>query len=448
MSGKQSRHREFSVFQIIKYSIPASLSSLVGPLASVVDTSLIGHLGSHELAALSLCVSVIESFGWLLIFLVHGPTGNISFYLGQKKYEMVGKTIKVSLFSALSTGILASIFLFFTINQIWDLYGADSQLRSLATDYMNIRLLALPLSILLTSITGILRGLDLIVRSLVLSSITTILNFIISFILIYHFKMGLAGAGLGTLISLIIGVVLGFGQFFIGERARLFKLHSLNFFEVKIWKNFSKDSISLLGRSAFLVSSFFIATIVATRLGHIQLATHQIVLQLWLFSSYFIDGIAITGNIQVALFLGEGNQQKSIHYIKKTLVMSLGIGLFFMLRYFLFKDLLVGIFTTDRDIAILFSNIFLPVCLFQFPNALAFVTDGIVFGLRKFHLLALHMGVGFVMLFLPFTYLGYSSSSLTLVWVAMGMLNLFRAVSGLWIIRNYFIVSGSGTRKI
>lgn len=44
-------------------------------------------------------------------------------------------------------------------------------------------------------------------------------------------------------------------------------------------------------------ATFFIALAVASRLGTAALAAHQIVAQLWLLTSYVVDGFAVSGTV-------------------------------------------------------------------------------------------------------------------------------------------------------
>ena len=63
------------------------------------------------------------------------------------------------------------------------------------------------------------------------------------------------------------------------------------------WLHFGKNSWDVFGRSFVLTSVFFLSTRMAAKASTVQLAAHQILLQLWLFSSFFTDGVAMTGTI-------------------------------------------------------------------------------------------------------------------------------------------------------
>jgi Na+-driven multidrug efflux pump len=44
-------------------------------------------------------------------------------------------------------------------------------------------------------------------------------------------------------------------------------------------------------------STFFLAAAAASRLGTSALAAHAVVSQLWLLTSYFVDGFAVAGTV-------------------------------------------------------------------------------------------------------------------------------------------------------
>ena len=81
---------------ILKLSIPIFFSNLAIPLVGVIDTGLMGNLGSEKfLAATSIATSVITMIFWSFGFLRMGTTGLIAQALGKGDYrEIVLTTLR------------------------------------------------------------------------------------------------------------------------------------------------------------------------------------------------------------------------------------------------------------------------------------------------------------------------------------------------------------------
>jgi len=120
--------------------------------------------------------------------------------------------------------------------------------------------------------------------------------------------------------------------------------------------------------------------------------------------------------------------------LKALRVLSLGaiLGLGFSLFYFFFESFTQSLFTSDPKVLELIGSIWPWIVLSQIPNALAFVYDGLLFGLGPvggFVFVRRWMMVGALAVFLP---IALSFDGLMGVWIGLISLNLFRLASGFW----------------
>lgn len=61
---------------------------------------------------------------------------------------------------------------------------------------------------------------------------------------------------------------------------------------------FLGDGLNMVVRSTLLHTTFLVVTVVTARMGSSVLAAHQVVTQVWLLSSYIVDGFAAAGTVQ------------------------------------------------------------------------------------------------------------------------------------------------------
>lgn len=417
------------------FSLPSILSSLLEPLSGLVDTALVGQLNTQWLAALAISVTIFNSFTWMFNFLVHASTQTISKSFAQKNYVDLASKIKISLLMALALGLLSSLFLYVFRTPLFLFTGADSELIPLIESYFFIRLIGHPFTMLYTTLISIIRGLQKIKFCFYVIFFTTLFNIFLSWFLLFKMNYGIEGAAIGTITANIIGVFASAlylisdnqirGQLFIKSKVQLEHVF-----------NFGRNSLNIFGRSFFLTTAFYISTKMSALLGIESLAAHQILLQIWLFSSFFLDGIAISGNILGARYVEEKKFTLLRETYNKLLQLGFLIGIIFSLIYFLFSKQIMGIFTEDVAVLNILLEIWPIVIITQIPNAFAFVYDGLLFGLEGFDYLRKHMIIGVLLVFLPFALSVYLVKYLLVLWLGLSILNIYRGISGMFGVRN------------
>jgi putative MATE family efflux protein len=413
-------------------SIPSIIAMMLEPISSVVDTALVGRFSTQHLAALAIGATLISSLTWVFNFLVHAPIQGVSDRIGKKQYDEVISLCKISLSLALGLGLLL-IIIFYPIRfEIYRFMGAREELLSNCDDYFLTRLLGQSFILLFTVCLSLLRGFAKVRLAMAFIGVSTFVNVTLSYLSLYHFDLGLQGVAASTVIGNAIGFLMAFIQLINAKeiKQRFWKQRIIlkNAFEI------GQNSFNIFLRSFFLTSSFFICTKVASGLGIKELAAYQIMLQIWLFASFFTDGLATTGNIIGARAQLEihGSELKLI--FRKLLIMGLKIGVLFTISYLVFDRFLITRFTTDEDVIAIILSVWPLIALTQAPLSLAYVYDGLIFGLGDFSFLRKHMMIAFTLLFMPCIYLAYAESSFLLIWIGLVLIGLYRLLS------NYFCV--------
>ena len=207
-----------------------------------------------------------------------------------------------------------------------------------------------------------------------------------------------------------------------------------NFLQEKIregeWFTLSKSSFNFFGRSAALVLVFFFATKIASRFGTHLLAAHYIMIQLWLFSSFFIDGLAVTATLLTAQYLGKKqlSSLRGITYNISLLAFSVGGG--FLILFAGFGHYLWPLFSHDPKLWSIIEQFWPFIWVSQPLNALAFIADGILFGMEEFRFLRRHIWIGCLLGYLPLVVLTIWQHQYSYLLWGLILLNLYRVISG------------------
>lgn len=410
------------------FSLPSILGSLLEPITGIVDTALIGNFNTTWLAALSLGVILLSSFTWVFNFLIHTSTQAVSeAYSKGDLIELAGR-IKVALTLSLVIGVLSSIGLYVFRGILFKLVGVSDELLPLVEEYYSVRLLGHTALIISGTLISILRGFGLVRVCFYLIFFSTLMNVTLSWYWLYHSSLGISAVAWGSVVGAFLSMVLGLT--FLFKRKEV----SLSLFFQKVpsteWISFGVNSLNMFFRSLILTTCFFLSTRFASRLGTYPLAAHQILLEFWLFSSFLIDGVALTGNILAAKFKARNNLREYRTMERKLLSIGFIIGLTFTIVYFFFPSLLWDIFTNDEVVKEELGKVWIYLALAQVIVSISYVYDGLLFGLSKFSYLKNQMFFAFFISFLPFSLYSFYSNTLTPIWLSLISLGVYRLFIG------------------
>jgi len=410
------------------FSLPSIFGSLLEPVTGIVDTALIGHKSTTWLAALSLGVVILSSFTWVFNFLIHTSIQSVSEAFSLRDNQRVNSRVKVALILSVIVGVGSSLILYFFSPLLFRFVGASEELLPLCQRYFHIRLLGQPFLILGGTLTSILRGFERIKTCFILIALSTLVNSSLSWALLEGTDLGLAGVAYGSVVGAVFTAL--FSLLFV-LRVEGLSLTSLWGAPLKgEWISFGKNSFNMFCRSIILTGSFFLCTKSAARLGHVSLASHQILMEFWLFSSFLTDGLALSANILSAKYKALNDVENYEKMKGNLLKLSQIIGVLFLLSYLLFKEPLLSIFTKDLAVIEAIESVWPWLAISQLILCGTYTYDGLLFGLGRFDFVRRQMFYGLIISFLPFLIYSYYSKDLLSIWLALISLGTYRLVIG------------------
>jgi MATE family multidrug resistance protein len=420
--------------QINKLALPAIVSNIAEPLISLVDTSIIGHLGTNELGGVGLASSFFLLLVWVLSQTRSAISAIVSKYFGQQKTEEIKTLIPQAILINIVLGLLMLGLTLPFIEQIFRFYGADNALLIPAIEYFEIRVIGFPIVLATYALFGVFRGIQNTSWAMQISIIGGVSNLILDLILVYGIdglipSMGVKGAALASLISQVIMLVFAI-VYFVRKTEFNFSIGKKVNPEIK---NLLGMSANLFLRTVSLNIAFFVANKLATGYGAAYIAAHTIAINIWLFSSFFIDGYSNAGNAMAGKFLGQ-NDIVSLKLLGgKIARISALIGGALGLVYLVSYTFIGHLFTNENDVITVFESFFWIVIISQPINAIAFSYDGVFKGLGETKYLRNTLVLATFTCFLPVAFIGdYFGFQIYAIWGAFFSWMVYRGVSLWW----------------
>ncbi|KAL1102168.1 hypothetical protein V6Z11_D05G346100, partial [Gossypium hirsutum] len=419
--------------------LPVVLALAADPIASLVDTAFVGHLGSVELAVVGVSVSIFN----LVSRLFNVPLLNIttSFVAEEQAliskskddggFEHQGKKVlpSVSTSLALADGlrIAEAVVLSVGLGFLMNIMGIpmDSSMCGPAEQFLTWRAFGAPPVVIAFAAQGTFRGFKDTKTPLYAIGAGTLLNAILDVILIFPFGFGVGGAAVATVISeYLIAIIL---LWELNGKVELIS-PKIDWSKVSLYLKFGTF---LVDRTIATLGTLTLATSLEARQGPIPMAGHQICVQIWLVVSLLTDALALSGQALLATNYSQANYQQARKVIYSVLKIGLATG--FPLAIFLFIgfEALSSLFTTDAEVLQIAWSGTLFVAGSQPVNAIAFVLHGLYYGVSDYEYVAVSMVVvglissAFLLVAAPLFSVGG-------VWNGLFLFMTLRVVAGFW----------------
>jgi putative MATE family efflux protein len=395
--------------EIFKLALPALGALAAEPLYILVDTAIVGHLGTPQLAGLALAGTVLTGTFTLFNFLTYGTTAQVARYHGAGQEVVAGRLAAQALWLASGIGLVLLVLALALAVPAVHAMGGSHHTGSLAVLYLRIGALGLPFALIALAGQGYLRGVENMRRPLVIVLVANGANVVLEVVFVYVFHWGLAGSAWGTVIA-----QAGMASAFAAELLRAPADDRRP--RAELMRPLARVGSDIFVRTAALYASFLVASAVLARIGSASLGAHQIAFQLWTFLALVLDAVAIAGQVIVGRTLGADRADDAYDAAVRMLGWSFVVGGVFALGLLALTNLLPHAFTGDEHVIERLHAIWPIFALMQPLNGLVFALDGILIGASDTRFLKWSMLFASVCVFVPIALL-----ALELDWGIVGV---------------------------
>ncbi|MEG0856270.1 MAG: MATE family efflux transporter [Terrisporobacter sp.] len=335
--------------QLFAFALPFIISNLIQTLYNVADMIIVGQFsGPISMSGVNIGGQITLLMTNLVVGLGAGATVLIAQYLGSGDRRALKETI-ATLFTSLA--VLAVILTFVMLAlQVPILKAIQTPVESFseARKYLLITACGTVFIFGYNALSSVMRGLGDSNRPLIFVSIACVINVILDLILVGGFKMGAMGAGIATVtsqgISMILCVIYLRRNDFIFD----FNFSSFEFHKNRL-KMLFKLGVPMSIQNVTVGISFLFLTAMVNSLGVIPSAALGAVGKLNGFA--ILPAIAISSAISAmaAQNIGAGESERAVETMKIGMLMAAVISffVFFILR--LFPEVLLRAFANDSE---------------------------------------------------------------------------------------------------
>jgi MATE family multidrug resistance protein len=380
-------------------------SNAAVPLASVVDTAVIGAVGDKaDLGGVALGGTLFNLVYWSFYFLRMSSTGLAAQARGAGQADELVRVLVLALGAATLIVRHPVATIGFGVLQ-----GAE-RVEAAGTTFFLARSWGAVGAYASFAVTGWLIGVGRTRAVLGVQFVFSAVNIVLDLWFVLGLGWGVAGVGAATAIADTVGALVAIGVALRVVRRELgFHLkpgdRSL-WSPVAVRRLLSLNSDMMI-RSWALLAGFSWFTNSGARLGAATLAANHVLLQIVTVWAFVLDGYAYIAEAEVGLAVGARSREALRRAIRITTELAVGSGALFMVVTLFAGPALVERWIADPDTAAA-ARRFLPYCaVIPFLGAWAWQMDGVFVGMmastamRNASIAAVLLYVGFDRLLTP-----------------------------------------------
>ncbi|MEV7570244.1 MATE family efflux transporter [Streptomyces tanashiensis] len=423
--------------EIVSLALPAFGALVAEPLFLIVDSAIVGHLGTPQLAGLAIAAALLSTAVSVFVFLAYATTAAVARRVGAGDLQAAIRQGMDGIWLALLLGAAVVALTLPTAPWLIDIFGASDTAAPYAVTYLRISSLGIPAMLVVLAATGVLRGLQDTRTPLYVAVAGFATNGALNIGLVYGAGLGIAGSAWGTVIA-----QCGMAVAYLVVVVRGARRHGASLRPDPAGIRASAQAgVPLLVRTLSLRAVLMIATAVAARLGDAEVAAHQIILSLWSLMAFALDAIAIAGQAIIGRYLGaddaDGARQVCRRMVQWGVVSGVVLGALLIVA----RPLFVPLFTGDTTVQDTLLPALLVVALSQPISGVVFVLDGVLMGAGDGPYLAWAMLLTLAVFAPVALMIPALGGGLTALWWAMTLMMTvrmgtlwFRMRSGRWIV--------------
>ncbi len=401
--------------QILGIALPAIATNITVPLLGLCDTAIVGHLGSEAyIGAIAVGTMVFNIMYWLL--------GVIRMTTSALTAQSYGASDEPSMTAILQRSLAAAVILSALIIIIQTpflrlslaIMSPSETVRAHATTYFRICVYAAPAVLAQYALCGAMLGRQNASYALYVALIQHVSNIAISLLLVFVFDMKIEGVALGTLIAQYIGLAAA-----VWLAKDILSLRDIrrNLNDTGQWSKMTGINIDLFLRTICMVAVTLFFTSAGARQSDTILALNSILMQFFMFFSYFTDGFAFAGEALCGKFWGAQDTAALNRTIVMLIFWGLLIALIFTAIYYLAGELIIGLLTNQSGIIVAAGPYLKYIVIVPLVSFAAFLWDGIMVGLTMTRQLLVTTIVA-MLAFVVVYYLKPSADVNTTLWLA------------------------------
>lgn len=337
---------------IVGIALPIAIQNLINFAVGMIDTVMLGSLGEVELSA----AAIGNNLFFILMILMFGLAGGsnilISQYWGKGDVKSIHKILSIMYRVCIGiTAVFIGIALFVP-EAFMKIYTPDIRVIEAGASYLRIMSIGYIFYAITNCTIMILRSVKTVKISLVVYTISLVVNAFFNWIFIFGKfgvpALGVMGAAVGTVIARITEfIIVIIFMVYYEDKIRLKVKHLCKIDKIML-KDYVSNVAPVLFNELLWSTGSTMISIVIGRLGTETVAANSISGVVFNFVTVFIFGLSNATAVIIGNTIGEGHGEKAKEYARTIGVLSICMGLMASLMILIIRPIVVDFYNVSE----------------------------------------------------------------------------------------------------
>ena len=316
-----------SVFKnVILFSLPYLLSYFLQTLYGMADLFIIGQYdGVAGTTAVSVGSQIMHMITVMIVGLAMGTTVSIAQAIGANNKKQAAKAVGNTIILFMGVAVAAMAVLLLSVHQIVSVMSTPAEAVNGTVTYLTICFIGIPFITAYNIISAIFRGMGDSKSPMYFIAVACVANILLDYLFMGAFKLGPAGAALGTTISQAISVVV---SLIVIVKRKSVVLGKTDFKPQRsVMGKLLSIGIPIAVQDGLIQVAFIVITIIANQRGLNDAAAvgivEKIISFLFLVPSSMLSTVSALG----AQNIGADKPERAIATLRYAIFIAAGFGI-------------------------------------------------------------------------------------------------------------------------
>ena len=336
---------------MLALAIPIALQNMLVASFSLVDTLMVGQLGEIALSS----VGMAGQFSWLLNMAVFGLCSGasvfVSQYWGNGDRRGIHRVLGIASTGTLVLSVIFALIAMLFPEAVISVFNKNPDVIATGAEYLRYAAISYPAAAMTSLMCTVLRSTEKPWLPMIVSSITTVLNAIMNYVLIFPAGLGVKGAAIATCTSAWAGLILILVISLIKKNILIARpRHLFDVSRAFVGEFFKKASPVIVNETLWGLGTVCY-NILFSNLGYEQYAAITIVRTFENITFCFFIGICSACSVIVGKAIGSGEIREAIRDSKRFNIIILGTAVILGIAVILLRAPLVSLFNLGEQVS-------------------------------------------------------------------------------------------------
>lgn len=423
---------------LVRLAVPIILQNLVASALNMVDTIMVGQLGSTEIASVGLANQVFFILNLFLFGVNSGAAIFTAQFWGKGDIQNIKRVLGLNIVLGVSAALIVTMAAACFPQQVLAVFSKDSDVVILGGQYLRIVAISYTATAVTFSYAFTLRSTQQVRLPMMVSFLALGLNTILNYVLIFGKlgfpAMGVRGAAIATVAARVVEMLMLLGTVYIRDYEIAAKIREMIDVSGEFIRQFIATITPVILNELLWAIGVSLYSVVYGRMGTGIIASINIVstVERLAMVAFFAMGHACA--VMVGNQIGAGEENKAFYYAKRFITVGPTMGIFMSIFLMAGSRLILLPFRVPADVSgwaahiLLIASVLMPLRIFNMIMIVGILRSG---GDTRFSLIMDAFGTWLIAV--PMAILGglVLRLSIELVYIMIATEEIFKFVLGI-----------------